>query len=226
MKPTASARRAFTLIELLVVISIIAVLAGMLLPALGSVRTAARASRCQGAIRQMTLATEAYASDNEGLWSAVYSGGSVPWLLSLAPYLAPEKNYVSTGQAEVSLLKDTGLRCPGFVASKAGLPAPDYDAGFFGRNRQLKDTATTNNYGRPFNPLVLSRRSDACLYIENANAVAGVGMEAGGDRIWCVRSTGYRHRNRVSVAYADGHVGSVDALTLTASPNDPFWAGR
>ena len=57
--------QAFTLIELLVVISIIAVLAGMLMPAIGSVMESARKTACASNLRQMGLALVAYTTDNE-----------------------------------------------------------------------------------------------------------------------------------------------------------------
>ncbi len=63
-------RQAFTLIELLVVISIIAVLAALLLPAVGLVRDAAKQSVCLSNQRQMMMAIHAYAGDNEGLTPA------------------------------------------------------------------------------------------------------------------------------------------------------------
>jgi prepilin-type N-terminal cleavage/methylation domain-containing protein len=60
-------RRGFSLIELLVVVAIVAVLAGMLMPALAAVRRAAHSARCQSALRQVALAGEAYAGEWDGL---------------------------------------------------------------------------------------------------------------------------------------------------------------
>lgn len=67
----------FTLIELLVVTSIIAVLAALLLPAIGSVRGAAKNVNCLSHLRQIGGAVTAYTTDNEGqLPCGTYKDGS------------------------------------------------------------------------------------------------------------------------------------------------------
>lgn len=59
--------RAFTLVELLMVTMIIAVLAGLLLPAMSRVRHHAAATACRSNLRQWGVATLLFASDNNGL---------------------------------------------------------------------------------------------------------------------------------------------------------------
>lgn len=86
--PCSSSRRAFTLIELLVVIAIIAVLTGILLPALGSARNTARAAKDMAGAKQVMLAYAMYADDHRGrlmigfvpdtIWSQHVAGGGQP----------------------------------------------------------------------------------------------------------------------------------------------------
>ncbi len=57
-------RRAFTLIEMLTVVAIIAVLAGLLLPAIGIVRSRAKLADARQMVREVTMALEAYRADD------------------------------------------------------------------------------------------------------------------------------------------------------------------
>ena len=62
---TRSPRPGFTLIELLVVISIIALLIGILLPALGAARNTARSAVCLSNVRQLTIGAVSFAVDHK-----------------------------------------------------------------------------------------------------------------------------------------------------------------
>jgi len=100
----ASLRRGFTLIELLVVISIIAVLASLIMPAIMNARAAARRVQCANNIKQLAAATMNFTTGSNGRLPGAYGWYPVldisvtppvlysnrrprPWPVALLPFL-------------------------------------------------------------------------------------------------------------------------------------------
>jgi prepilin-type processing-associated H-X9-DG protein/prepilin-type N-terminal cleavage/methylation domain-containing protein len=96
LRPAVRTRIAggFTLIELLVVISIIALLIGILLPALGAARNTARGVACLSNVRQVGIAAQSYLADNKQYYIP-FSNFMYAW----EPYQGPALNSASNAPA-------------------------------------------------------------------------------------------------------------------------------
>jgi prepilin-type N-terminal cleavage/methylation domain-containing protein/prepilin-type processing-associated H-X9-DG protein len=108
-------RKGFTLIELLVVIAIIALLMGILMPALSRARRQARDVGCLSNLRQLGFAVQMYAQEYEDFIPRALDNRQARWILVFMPFLG-EKYRGTNDYREVDI-----YQCPAFPRTGLGL---------------------------------------------------------------------------------------------------------
>jgi prepilin-type N-terminal cleavage/methylation domain-containing protein/prepilin-type processing-associated H-X9-DG protein len=232
-------RRAFTLIELLVVITIVAVLAGMLMPALASVRNAAQGARCGSSLGQLALATVAYAADWDQLLPRLKTprpeslGVPIHWFDAIAPQLGLADDQTATSFAARFATPIWG--CPVWPKSSPATLAYRPGYGFTWYPLAPQSYRTTfcwnepgggfNNFGVDIGFQRITQQGRRIMLGESVDwplSTASLPVSAY-PASWDPR----RHRGRASYAFFDGHVQALNAganaYLGNADPESAAW---
>ena len=203
-------KKAFTLIELLIVIAIIAVLAGMLLPALNSARKTARGIVCFNNLKQLGTMMEFYCNDYSDFFPRWNDGGDYGWDYMWMHYLIRGGNLLDS-KANYSQWKL--LYCP--EAQNDLVQYEKYQA--YNQNGQ-----TIVSYG--FNMFIASRKrtiiiknhSTTGMLLENVKLIGSAyyGNMGYNHDEYPDRLLASYHKKQASVLYVDSHVASFQSIPV------------
>lgn len=197
---------AFSLLELLVVISIIALLASMLLPAIGMVRRAARATSCQSNQHQIYLGIAMYSHDWDGEVMSAAIGS--PSISTWGQILATELN-IPTGWP----LPRTQFRvfnCPENTAqyTAMGSGGSDGETSYQG-NGWTPNQATWDGLFFSSRLPLIQHASEVYAFWDGAYYRTEIWNDDGGGTVPAttlgVRMLRYRHQGKANLMFADGH---------------------
>jgi prepilin-type N-terminal cleavage/methylation domain-containing protein/prepilin-type processing-associated H-X9-DG protein len=222
-----SRQRGFTLVELLVVIGIIAVLAGILLPALAKAKASARRVECLARMKQWALAFRTYSDDNEGLvaregfhadgqvfwnnWAHVeHKNSKDVWYNALASEtgVRPAARYAAAPDRLSFYARNSFFHCPSARIPKAADTAA-YEIALFSiaMSSQLieLDSAPTVPFARIIQPANTVLFLDNLLEDERRLLDAQAWDNLGQPAATANRFAGVRHGRGGNLAFADGH---------------------
>jgi len=201
-------RRGFTLIELLVVISIVALRISLLLPVLSRARSAADGITCMNQQRQLGLAHELYANDNDGYFPPSHPARSYLPLESEGKL----KDYLTREDPEISG-HDPAWHCP---SDSRRLPPKILIVPSYRYNRYM-----TNEGGCLYGLSGCQTGGPVRIEIANASQVVATGddhnpaarLSLAGTRSWVQTSLEFRgldymnpHDETCNYLLVDGHV--------------------